>query len=272
VKRDIKAAARKALGPRFIRHYIYPLNARTRVSPGTATSQQDELAQELNDSLTIMQGYSPLKTRYHYNAVENSILYHFFEHPPTPGMAVLDVGSGAGHWIDFYRSVLGAGRVVGVELVPQVAAALQRKYEGNDDVTVLNGDVVDGVDAQPPFDVVNAIGVMFHIVEDDRWRRAVANLAAMLRPGGVMIVGGQFGPITHDVGFRRRSDAPATASGKDSIEVFKRLRSRRQWRDCAKAAGLRQVEYIHTRRSRMVDTPESNLLVFERTSNRRPAP
>jgi SAM-dependent methyltransferase len=260
VKRELKAAARKTLGPRFIRHYIYPLNARTRVSPGAPTAQQDELARGLDDSLTIMQGYSPLKTRYHYNAVENSILYHFFEHPPTQGMAVLDVGSGAGHWIDFYRSVLGAGRVVGVELVPQVAAALERKYEADDDVTVLNADVVDGVDATPPFDVVNAIGVMFHIVEDDRWRRAVANLGKMLAPGGVMIVGGQFGPFTHDVGFRRRTDAP----GNGSVEVFKRLRSRRQWRDCARAAGLRQVEYIHTQRSRMVDTPESNLLVFER--------
>ena len=32
----------------------------------------------------------------------------------------------------------------------------------------------------------------------------------------------------------------------------------------AEAAGLRQVRYIHTRRSRMIDPPEANLLVFER--------
>jgi hypothetical protein len=253
----VVAAARRALGPRFIRHYISPLRSRTPAADGSQESKADALARELDDSLTIMIGYSPLKTRYHYNAVENSILEHFIERPPKPGMTVFDVGSGAGHWLDFYRSVLGAERAVGVELAPQVAEALQQKYASVDEVTVLNADVVDPVAVEPPFDVVNAIGVMFHIVDDARWERAVANLAGLLAPDGVMIVGGQFGPVTHDVGFRR-------AGTGDSMEVFKRLRSRRRWRSCAEAAGLRQLRYIHTRRSRMVDPPEANLLVFER--------
>jgi SAM-dependent methyltransferase len=253
----VVAAARRTLGPRFIRHYLSPLRRHSRDAKPPQESGSDALARELDDSLTIMPGYSPLRTRYHYNAVENSILEHFIERPPKPGMSVLDVGSGAGHWLDFYRSVMGATRLVGVELAPQVAEALQRKYEAVDEVIVLSADVVDPIAVEPPFDVVNAIGVMFHIVEDARWERAVANLAGLLAPDGVMIVGGQFGPVTHDVGFR-----PAGAG--DSLEVFKRLRSRRRWRSCAEAAGLRQLRYIHTRRSRMIDPPEANLLVFER--------
>ncbi len=253
----VVSAARRTLGPRFIRHYVSPLRATRPSADPNRESKVDALARELDDSLTIMVGYSPLKTRYHYNAVENSILEHFMDRPPKPGMTVFDVGSGAGHWLDFYRSVLGASRAVGVELTPQVAEALQRKYAAVDEVTVVNADVVDPIAVPPPFDVVNAIGVMFHIVEDARWERAVANLAGLLAPDGVMIVGGQFGPVTHDVGFRR--DTPG-----DSREVFKRLRSRRRWRSCAEAAGLRQVRYIHTRRSRMIDPPEANLLVFER--------
>jgi SAM-dependent methyltransferase len=253
----VASAARRTLGPRFIRHYISPLRRRPPDAEPPQESKVDALARELDDSLTIMLGYSPLKTRYHYNAVENSILEHFIDRPPKPGMAVLDVGSGAGHWLDFYRSVLGASRLVGVELAPQVAEALQRKYQTVEGVTVLNADVVDPIAAEPPFDVVNAIGVMFHIVDDERWQRAVANLAGMLAPDGVMIVGGQFGPFTHDVGFRR-------AATGDGMEVFKRLRSRRQWRRVAEDAGLRQLRYIHTRRSRMIDPPEANVLVFER--------
>jgi SAM-dependent methyltransferase len=254
---SVVAVARRTFGPRFIRHYISPLRPRTPDANPPLESKTDALARELDDSLTIMLGYSPLKTRYHYNAVENSILEHFIQRPPKAGMSVLDVGSGAGHWIDFYRSVLDAKRVVGVELASQVAEALQRKYRAVDEVTVLNADVVDPLPVEPPFDVVNAIGVMFHIVQDARWERAVANLAELLAPDGVMIVGGQFGPISHDVGFRRSGEG-------DGMEVFKRLRSRRRWRSCAEAAGLRQVRYIHTRRSRMIDLPEANLLVFER--------
>jgi SAM-dependent methyltransferase len=130
-------------------------------------------------------------------------------------------------------------------------------------VTVVNADVCDPLPIEGSFDVVNAIGVMFHIVEDERWERAVANLAGRLAPDGVMIVGGQFGPVTHDVGFRRpRGDG--SGAGRGGAEVLKRLRSRRRWQRCAAQAGLHQVRYVRTRKSREIDAPESNLLVFGR--------
>ena len=43
-----------------------------------------------------------------------------------------------------------------------------------------------------PVDYITAIGVMFHIVDDERWKRAVQNLAAVLKPDGVMFIGGDF--------------------------------------------------------------------------------
>ncbi|MDX6551717.1 MAG: hypothetical protein QOH74_205 [Gaiellales bacterium] len=243
------------LGPRFVRHYL----ARRPVDlPSRGEDvQSHQLAATLSDAATIKAGFPPLRARYHYNGVENSILEYVIRHPLRQPVRVLDVGSGAGHWIDFYRDVLGAEHVTGLELNPAVAEALGRKYEDDAAVSMHQADIVDPLPVAGPFSVVNAIGVMFHIVEDSRWERAVANLAGLLAPDGVMIVGGQFGPVTHDVGFRRAGDG-------DSMEVFKRLRSRRRWRSCAEAAGLRQVRYIHTRRSRMIDPPEANLLVFER--------
>jgi len=38
---------------------------------------------------------------------------------------------------------------------------------------------------QVPFDVVNAIGVMFHAVDDALWEQAVASLGRHLAVGGV---------------------------------------------------------------------------------------
>ncbi len=262
VRRALALAAYRTLGPRFVRHYIEPLRSGRLAGTPARETQTEALARDLDDAHTIKLGYSPLKTRYHYNAVENSILEYFISNPPVAEMAVLDVGSGAGHWIDFYLDMLDARRVVGVELRSEVASALQQKYAGVDAVTVVSADVCDPLPIEGRFDVVNAIGVMFHIVEDERWERAVANLAGRLVPGGVMIVGGQFGPVTHDVGFRRARGGDGAAAGRDGLEVLKRLRSRRRWQRCAAQAGLRQVRYVRTRRSREIDAPESNLLVF----------
>jgi SAM-dependent methyltransferase len=251
----LSRAVRHVLGPRFVRHYL----ARRPVDPPSRGEdvQSHQLAATLSDAATIKAGFPPLRARYHYNGVENSILEYVIQHPLRQPVRVLDVGSGAGHWIDFYRDVLGAEHVTGLELNPAVAEALGRKYEGDPAVSMHQADIVDPLPVAGPFSVVNAIGVMFHIVEDERWEIAVGNLARALEPGGVLIVGGQFGPFSHDVGFRAGQDA-------GGVEVFKRLRSRKRWRSVAEQAGLRHEAYVRTRRTRYFDLPEANLMVFRR--------
>jgi SAM-dependent methyltransferase len=255
-RRSLIEAARYVLGPRFMRHYVArrPSDLPARFG---SYAQKDELASTLSDTATIKKGYSPLRARYHYNAVENSVLQHFIRHPAARPMRVLDVGSGSGHWIDFYRGVIGAEHVTGLELDPGVAQALQQKYAGDPAVEVHQADAVEPLPVEGPYTVVNAIGVMFHIVEDDRWAAAIHNLAAALEAGGVLIAGGQFGPVSHDVGYRAQLNG-------GGVEVCKRLRSRRRWRSVAADAGLEYEEYIRTRRARMFDLPEANLMVFRR--------
>jgi SAM-dependent methyltransferase len=243
------------LGPRFVRHYLS--RRPVALPPRDGDVQSRQLAGSLSDAATIKAGFPPLRARYHYNGVENSVLQYVIEHPLREPLCVLDVGSGAGHWIDFYRDVLGAEHVTGLELDTGVAEALSRKYEDDPKVSVWQADVVDPLPVPGPFSVVNAIGVMFHITEDERWEIAVGHLARVLEPGGVLIVGGQFGPVSHDVGFRARRDA-------DGVEVFKRLRSRRHWRSVAERGGLRYEAYVRTRRTRLFDLPEANLMVFRR--------
>jgi cyclopropane fatty-acyl-phospholipid synthase-like methyltransferase len=53
------------------------------------------------------------------------------------GLSVLDVGSGTGYWLTWYKGQ-GAGRITAVELSPSAATRLRARYP---DVTVIQGDV-----------------------------------------------------------------------------------------------------------------------------------
>ena len=73
-------------------------------------------------------------------------------------------------------------------------------------------------DFDDAFDVVNAIGVMFHIVDDERWKMAIGNIGRYLRKGGVAIIGGDFGPNTEELGVMRRTRS--LALWESTLEEF----------------------------------------------------
>lgn len=102
---------------------------------------------------------------------------------PT-GRRVLDVGSGTGVWIDFWER-LGAGELTGVDLTASSVAGLRERWPAHRFVQADLGDA----DAKLPRDndIVSAMSVLLHIVDEPRFRRAVANLAGALRPGGALI-------------------------------------------------------------------------------------
>jgi SAM-dependent methyltransferase len=265
-RRRLLRAANRILGPTAVRHHLLSLRfrgRRTAYQPKKAFERYHDAALEAGDFTdegTIKKGHDPLRTRYHYNAVENAILEHFVVDGGARPSSVLDIGSGAGHWIEFYHRLLGAGRVVGAEISAPLAAALSERYTDDPAISVLELDVGSQTfSLDERFDVVNAIGVMFHVVEDEAWRRAVRNLGGLLAPGGVLIVGDQFGRRTKDVGFKRAEDG--------GILVNKRIRSLRAWKACAADAGLDVLALHRTRKSRRIDTPENNILVLGRGSD-----
>jgi SAM-dependent methyltransferase len=229
------------------------------------------------------------EARFHYNAVENSIIRALARLEPLPrgaavmawrmlqqrrSLRVLDVGSGTGHWIDFFREVLFAAEVIGVEMIDQMADHLRRKYAGQESVTILKADIVEHDLASQigaPVDYVSAIGVMFHIVEDARWERAVANLAAALKPGGLMFVGGDFGPRTRDAQrhaidrFQSWQEHNRAMQSEGSRRVNKRVRSLAAWHGLIARCGLEMVDLVRSDREPGIMTPENDLLVVRRT-------
>lgn len=190
------------------------------------------------------------ETRYHYNLVENGIVDLLRESGrPVTGASVLDVGSGTGHWIEFYAGVLEAREVVGTDFSDVAVEALRRRFEGEPRISVELADVsLPRAAWDARFDVVNAVGILFHIVDDARWTAAVHNLARWLAPGGVALIGGDFGSETRELG------------------VMRRVRSLELWEATLAAAGCRVcgLKRFDWFKGGVNDGLKNNLLAFER--------
>jgi SAM-dependent methyltransferase len=101
------------------------------------------------------------------------------------GRTACDVGCGSGVWIDLWHR-LGAARVAGVDLAPAAVARLAERYPADD---LRQADISGG---EPPFDrrfdLVSVMSVLLHVKDDDRFERAVGNLARLLEPDGLLLV------------------------------------------------------------------------------------
>ena len=269
LRRLATRAAVRVFGPELPGHYLPAFRARGRSTPYDPkrawTSRYERLLEdsELDDASTIKRGANPLRVRYHYNAVENAVLEHALRHGFPERPAVLDVGAGSGHWIDFYRETLGARETVAVEISSSAARALAAAYAGTPGVDVVEADVADAsFDLGRRFDVVSAVDVLFHVVDDAAWRRAVGALAAHLAPRGRIVVAEHVALVSHDAGFRRPNPERDEEPGRADTIVTKRVRSLRAWRECARGAGLSVIDSARIRKSRMQATPANRLLVL----------
>lgn len=220
----------------------------------------------IDDVTTIKRGADPRLTLYHYNTVENAILEHALHTPFPDRPSVLDIGSGAGHWIDFYRSAFDARRVVGLELSAPAAGALRSRYAGQESVSVEEGDVSGNLDLGERFEIVNAVDVLFHIVDDALWRRAMANLAAHVAPGGRLVIAEHVALVPYDAGLRPPDPKRGEPADNGVLMVTKRVRSLRDWRSCGSENGLALEHTRPLRQSRTLSTPANRLLVFRLAS------
>lgn len=99
------------------------------------------------------------------------------------GKRVLDVGTGVGRWARWFAS-MRAGEVVGIDLEPQ-RLTQARTLGGTATYVEMAADDLGFPDAS--FDVVNTVTVLQH-VPDQTKRRAIAEFARVLKPGGLAVV------------------------------------------------------------------------------------
>lgn len=265
----------RILGRKFWKHYVAPLRRGFRSAksydPRAYFTSHYRLADGCpSDAFTINPDNDLRYTRFHYNTVENRII-QLLVRESIDQPRVLDIGSGAGHWIDFYLDVFDAVRIVGCDIAPPAVAALQEKYAGNDSISVLQADVSKASwSCEEKFDVVNAIGVMFHIVDDTLWENTLANLASHLVKAGLMVVGGQFGWITQNVQFLARDTFQSTEERAKAADdaaqrlVNKRIRSKKRWKRHARSHGLELVRVARGRCPPCINVPENHIALFRR--------
>jgi hypothetical protein len=93
-------------------------------------------------------------------------------------------------------------------------------------------------------------------------------LLAALKPGGLMLVGGDFGAETRDVQFHRidrfESWREHDASDASAELVNKRVRSLADWSELVVSLGAAIVDVARSESSPLVRTPENDLLVLKR--------
>lgn len=98
---------------------------------------------------------------------------------------VLDVGSGSGIWIDFWARH-GVAEIVGVDIAEAAVRRLRDRYPEHRFLVVDVGDP----DASLPteMDVVSAMSVLLHIVDDERFAHALRNLLASVASSGSLVL------------------------------------------------------------------------------------
>ena len=108
----------------------------------------------------------------------------------SPDTRVLDIGPGTGFYIEQWRR-LGAGRITGADIAPVAVEELTRRFP---DARFVQADIGAPLSAAlgGPYDAVSAFDVLFHVVDDARFARALLNVAALLEPGGWFIFSDNF--------------------------------------------------------------------------------
>lgn len=121
----------------------------------------------------------------------------------TPETRVLDVGSGTGFYLRLWQQ-LGAGRIEGSDLSERAVEWLRTQYQELP-MHVLDLGAEELTLEVDSYDAVSAMDMLFHILDDDAYRRALHNLGRLVRPGGHVI-------LTENMLDDRREAGPAQMS------------------------------------------------------------
>ena len=152
---------------------------------------------------------------------------------PLTGAHVLETGCGPGFGIDLLYDRFKAARVDAFDLDLQMIAWVRRRH-GNRQTRLWVGNLRHIPVADNAYDAVVNFGAIHHVV---RWRRAIAEIHRVLKPGGVFYCEEILSRyITHPV-LGRLMDHPQIDRFDDAqfIRALQqqgfRMRARRQWGD-----------------------------------------
>jgi SAM-dependent methyltransferase len=147
-----------------------------------------------NDLSTVGQSALPANiNKWTYRATRRNLRRFVRRHNLTGSGSkrMLEIGAGTGYWVDFWKDL--SWDVDGCDLVP---AAAQRLSDKHPDARFWSADVSapEGVLAQSDglaadgYDLVFIAHVLLHVTDDEAFARALANVAAAVKPGGHLLM------------------------------------------------------------------------------------
>jgi SAM-dependent methyltransferase len=110
--------------------------------------------------------------------------------PLSGSERALDAGTGTGA-LAFALSGLVA-EVVALDVVPELLAEARKRLGGHPNVSLVEGDVTALPFGEAEFDLVGSLNILHHV---SRPELAVAELARVTRPGGMLLVVDQIAPV-----------------------------------------------------------------------------
>lgn len=119
---------------------------------------------------------------------------------------VFDAGFGEGVYLNYWQHQ-GASAVSGLDFSARAVESAQARHPG---FQLRQGDLSSSQDLAGlgKFDVVHAVDVLYHIVDDFKWAAAIGNLVSLVDTNGVFVcsdkfpANGHYQPMQH---VRRRS-------------------------------------------------------------------
>ncbi len=101
------------------------------------------------------------------------------------GQRILDVGAGLGYFVNRFLE-WGAASVTGVDITEFGVQQLRQRFPHQ---TFYRADISDPDCSVPGgFDLVSAISMLFHIVEEPKFDQAIQNICDRVLPGGHLLL------------------------------------------------------------------------------------
>ncbi len=107
---------------------------------------------------------------------------------PAPASA-FDIGVGTGYWVRFWHA-LGVETVDGCDLVPDAVASVQAEVQaaGRKGTYAVADIGVEGALPGGSYGAVSCMNVLLHVTDDAAFERALAAIAGLVAPGGVLVL------------------------------------------------------------------------------------
>ena len=120
------------------------------------------------------------------------------------GGRLLEIAAGSGAWMAFWEAQ-GVSGYLGIDLSERAVDGLRTRFPHHEFLQRDLNDLRIGEAVGFGYEFVSAIDVLYHVVDDARFRAVLADLATVLKPGGYLLIHDQFlrGPAQEYGGYIR---------------------------------------------------------------------